>query len=192
MKREESVVIDKSYVPKVGDILWNDDHPLITIQSVYALDKTSLRVNKNYNLKLLKHEALMKITARKEEIWNQHKNDLKFFPEISRKQVTINRDKNVKYFSYLFYNNYNQYKRLYQSKYSSPPTRKVKVVTGQKTMVRVTHGLCKSFYIHNGKQMIKSCFYWGGIKSTAVSTLITQNFKYLGNIYQDLLEENSF
>lgn len=190
MKREESVVIDKDFLPKLGDVLWNNHHPLITIQSIYSLDKRSLRVNKKYNLQVTKHEWLMKVIARKEAIWSQHKNDLSFFPEKNVNNITINRD-NITYMGYCFHNDTKQYDRLYRSRYFVMPPRKERVLIGQKTIVRVSHGLCKfrhplSFNV-NGIMVPQSvsCGYYGGTYATPLSFLISQQFKYLGNIYED-------
>jgi hypothetical protein len=196
MRREESLVIDKSYAPKIGDVLWNERHPLIVIQDIYDLDRTSLRKNKSYTLQVLKYQALLKIIKRKEAIWDQHKHDLNFFPDLASGSMIIDRNNpnyynpNYSYALYLYYNDFNQYRRLYNSKYSKMPSKKVRVKIGKKPMVTISHSLCKHFVVYgNSKYTGYACNYWGGRHSQSVISLVNQGFKYIGNIYQDLLQE---
>lgn len=198
MKREKAVQIDKSYVPKIGDILCNGAHPLIIIQNVYYLDKISYRVDKSYNLQLIKHEALKKIIRRKEIIWSQHKEDLRLFPEAEDKVYPNNmdtsnrKDPNLNFWTYLYHNDRHQCRRLYHSRYSSIPSRKIRVIIGKKTMVTVGHGLCKTFVKNiDGTIDMYKCYHWDGYGSNPLSALVTQGFKYIGNIYYDYLEENN-
>ena len=192
MRREESLVIDKSYVPQLGDVLWNELHPLVVIQGIYALDKRSSRVNRSYDLQVLKHKALQKIITRKEIIWEQHRHDLRIFPERNRNNTTNNRT-NITYMGYLLHNDMNQYIRLFRSKYSDMPPKRISVVTGKKPMVIVSHGLCKNRVASEtfGTYAGYACRRWGGRNSQSVISLVNQGFKYLGNICTDLLQEES-
>jgi hypothetical protein len=180
--QEKSVVIDKNYVPRVGDVLSNATHPLVIVERVYTLPKRSSRVNKNYNDHLFKHEALKKIIKRKEIIWEQHKFDYRLFPEqnVSHLLSRSNR-KNLFYSVYLFYTNPEQYKRLYTSNYRYSPQRRNRVIIGKKTMVTINHGLC--FKIYNSREKTP-CLAWYRRYSVPLSYLINQKYAYQGNIYE--------
>jgi hypothetical protein len=186
---QTQTVIDKDYEPHVGDVLSSIEHSLIIIENIYNLDKKSYVVNKNYNDHLFKHELLHKVITRREIIWEQHKLDLKLFPEkVINKHV---QRQNMSYLLYCMYNDYPRYHRLYQSKYYYPPTNKIRVVTGKKPMVRVNHGLCfkkvedsKRKYYPTGQI---GCCYWYGKKATPLVSLINQKFVYNGNIHKDII-----
>jgi len=183
---ELHTVIDKYYVPRVGDVLSNDEHSLATIEIVYSLNRMSSRINRSYNDQLFKRELLKKVIQRKEIIWDQHKLDYKLFPEASSiGQTGGEKRKSTDYMMYCFYNDMKQYKRLYCSKYRYEPNPKIRVVTSQKTMVRVNHGLCLRDNEHK-------CYYWGGKHATPLSLLINQKFIYHGNIYSDILESHDW
>ncbi len=189
--QEKSVVIDKNYVPRVGDVLSNVTHPLVIVERVYALPKRSLRVNRNYYDQLFKHELIKKVIEKREIIWEQHKNDLKLFPEVA----LLGRDHtNTLYKTYLFYNDRNRHERLYRSKYAYAPNRKIRVITGFKTMVRLSHGLCRyqpilSHHEQNDQDYYsRACPYWYGKHATALSYLINNQFIYCGNINTDILQ----
>ena len=182
---QAQTVIDKDYVPKIGDVLSNDIHPCIIIETIYSLDKKSLRVNKNYNDHMFKHELLHGVIQKREIIWEQHKFDLEFFPETNSPNPFADRI-NVSYRTYCFYHDHKRYQRLYQSKYYSQPDRKVRVVIGQNPMVRVSHVLC---IYSNGKNR---CYYWGGKNAMALSSLVNQKFVYQGNIYTDIFESHDW
>jgi hypothetical protein len=179
--QEKSTIIDKDYVPQPGDVLSNDEHSLIIIEQVYSLNKTSLRVNRNYNDHVFKYELLQKVIRRREAIWNQHKNDFKLFPDPTER--TQNRDK-LFYHMYLYYNDYNRYERLYMSKYSSLPTRKNRVVIGQKTMVRANHIFCE---LTNANGNMRGCNKWYGKYATPLTYLINKKFVFQGNIRDDFM-----
>jgi hypothetical protein len=194
-------VIDKDYVPQVGDVLSNDKHSCITIEMIYKLDRYSYRVNRNYNDDLFKYEALKKVIRRKEIIWSQHKFDFQLFPVTSPahrgndEEQTIDIRKNITFHIYLFYNDNKQYQRLYNSKYDFPPQRKSRVIIGKKIMVRVNHSLCREEVPADEKQYHSSgrgCYYWYGKKATPLGSLVNQKFVYHGNIYSDLLESHDW
>lgn len=191
MRREDSLPIGKDYVPKMGDLLFNDSHPLIIIANIYSLDRSSLQVNKNFKLELLKHEFLKKIIQRKEIIWSQHKNDFRLFPDNDIHGKTSNRE-GITYRMYCYYNDFEQYIRLYASRYYNYPQEKVRVVTGTRKIVTVDHSLCKDYYFDgtNGTNIRNVCNYWGGKRSEPLSSLVTKKFKYLGNLYLDFLKED--
>jgi hypothetical protein len=197
---ELHTVIDKNYVPQVGDVLSNNKHSCITIETVYDLDRSSYRVNKNYNDDLFKYEALKQVVRRKEIIWDQHKLDFQLFPVTSPahrgadEEQTLEIRKNLTLAMYLVYNDNKQYKRIYCSKYCLGPDKKVRVITGAKTMVRVNHGLCRekvevTQYYPSGQ---RGCYYWYGKHATPLISLINQKFVYHGNIYKDMLESHDW
>ena len=184
--------IDKDYMPLPGDVLSNEHHPLIIIEGIYYLNKTSSKVNRNYNDQIVKHELLKKIITRKEAIWNQHKLDYTLFPErTTNNQTGGDKRNNINYQRYCFYNDQRQYVRLYKSRYTFPPTSKIRVVTGKKTMMRVNHGLCKSNYVSaDGTIGTKSCTYWYGRQSMPLTLLVSKGFIYHGNVYNDTLQQS--
>ena len=191
-KQAVSKVIDKSFQPKIGDVLSNDNHNLLIVQGFYTLGKYSYRINRSYNDHIFKQQWLKKAIQRNEAIWEQHKNDLKLFPTTTD-DPTFPRDSrdDITYKLYLYYSNHSKYTRLYRSKYIQPPAKKVRVNTGDKIMVRVNHVLCnKKFNVNviNPYKPLYSC-YWGR-ESIALSSLITQKFMYMGNII-DWLQENN-
>ena len=170
--------IDKNYTPRPGDILSNNYHSLMIVEKFYTLDRASRRINRNYNEQLTRYEWLKKVIRRKEIIWDQHKNDLKLFPDKKQASSNISRV-NMSYKTYCYYNYPNQFDRLYGSKYRNFPKRKVLVTTGVKKMMRISHATC-------------SCtndFFGGYSKATPLSSLITQKTVYKGNIHA-LIREN--
>jgi hypothetical protein len=188
---ELHTAIDKNYVPQVGDVLSNNKHSCITIETVYDLDRSSYRVNRNYNDQLAKYEVLQKIIQRKEIIWAQHKLDFQLFPITTPahrgadEEQTLEIRKNLTLAMYLFYNDNKQYKRIYCSRYRLGPDKKVRVIIGAKTMVRVNHGLCLekvgvSQYNTSGQ---RGCCYWYGKKSMPLGSLVAQKYIYRGNIF---------
>jgi hypothetical protein len=184
--QQKSTVVDKDYVPRVGDVLSNYEHPLITIEVVYERNRYSSRVNRNYNDQLFKYEVLQKIIQRKEIIWHQHKYDLQLFPTTNTSiHPTLKDRDNLTYPLYLFYNDNQQYHRLYASKYHYKPTTKVSMVIGTKTVVRASHALCTHQQVGSG--VIISCDYWYGKRATALTYLVNHNYIYKGNIYDDIM-----
>jgi hypothetical protein len=175
--------IDKNYIPLPGDILSNNYHSLMIVEKSYNLEKRSYRINKNYNEHMTRYEWLEKVIRRKEIIWDQHKNDLKLFPDKNQRSSRVNMSYDtsrvkMSYNTYCYFNDYNQFKRLYGSKYRNFPNRKVLVTTGVKKMIRISHATCSCT---NG--------FWGYSKGTPLSSLITKKSVYKGNIHA-LIREN--
>jgi hypothetical protein len=184
--RQKNIIVDKKYLPMPGDILSNDCHSSVIIDRVYLLPKYSRRVDKNYNDNLFKHEVCRKIIQRKEIIWTQHKFDILMFPENVR-TLRINRE-HMDFREYCLESNLKQYNRLYKSKYYLLPQRKKKVQIGFKTMVKINHSMC-GWQLRSHGSIIqgvnRECF--AGRFSVSVSYLINHYYKYLGNIFIDIV-----
>jgi len=175
--------INKNYRPICGDMFSTDSglksghklsHSLMIIENVYELHRKSSRINRNYNDQLFKHELWKKLTERREIIWNQHKNDLKLFPNKNDYFAKKYPDRSkASYTVYCYYNDSKRYGRLYNSKYEYPPSKKVQVITGTKIMLRISHGVC-------------SCTgnYSGYSQATPLSALITKKAIYKGNLFK--------
>ena len=173
--------IDMNFSPRRGDILLNKEHPLTLIEYYYLTDDSSLKVNKNFNKELLRHELLIKIIRRKEIIWGQVKYDLKHFPENNSNGYTAYR-KNISYSTYCYYNNPKQFKRLYGSRYRSLPSQKIKIINGKKMKVILDHSFCRKM---DGKGLF--CSYRHNRKNLPLTTLVKQNYIYGGNIYDYII-----
>ena len=178
---KKAVPLDGSYVPLGGDMLSNGDHPLLIIESVYYLDKYSMRVDKNYYEHLSRHELIQELLRRREIIWQQHRLDEKMFPgkidPVIRATMT--------YYQYLISHDYARYQRIYYSKYFLKPLRKRRVKIGVKAMVKTNHSWC----VRVGTNALP-CMFWYGTKAMPVSFLINNNFVYRGNLYTDILGRN--
>ena len=179
--QKKPILIDKDYKPIVGDVLSNDMHPFVIVQAVYSLDKISVRVNKKFYEQEARYNVLQKIIYRKEVIWQQHKLDLSLYPDNTGSNP--NRA-NWNYNRYLAYNDVNKLYRLYNSKYSLYPARKIKVVIGKKIMVKANHALCIS---HRDDGRMLPCGYWYGGYSMPLTKLINNDYLYHGNLYTNFM-----
>ena len=188
MQKVKPFILDKSYVPNIGDILrLRDNHPFVVIENVYFLNKRGIRVNKDYDKEYIRHLALQKIIRRKEIIWSQHKNDFDLFPETIIYRTTATRD-TMTYSGYCLMQRQAEFNRLYNSKYTIAPKRKKTQITGEQMIVTATHRLCK-FGIETEENEeprdITYCSHYGATRSLPLSRYITQGYECIGNVYEN-------
>ncbi len=214
MEQPKNNTLKNDYTPRSGDVLsLTNEHPFVIVEFVYALPKTGIRINKNYDKEYMRYLALQKIIHRKEIIWIQHRHDLSMYPEtpviVPKSNPgdlnSVLRDReSMTYRLYCLLNRPNEYMRLYNSQYFGEPKKEKRMIIGEKMMLKTTHKLCNSFpslegeivensldgntngLLHDFASDILRCNFRGGDRSLPLSYFINRGYKYLGNIYQEI------